>query len=199
MGSLPFTIHNISHHNKKRSPRSFEKRSEGKYLCTPSYRGLLVTAVLLFGRSTAVSQSIWLKKKKGLSSRKLIHTKYVEYTHIKEVVVHVMAKCNVQVLRHRDCYRWFIKKRTWVPLSRAGVQRCSSSRVWLRIACPKILFGCCSCENTSWPNMTHPLLRRGAEKQSLRERYLNLNAIPCQRKSKKRWSLWSGSKGLLEF
>ena len=81
MGSLPFTIHNISHHNKKRSPRSFEKRSEGKYLCTPSYRGLLVTAVLLFGRSTAVSQSIWLKKKKGLSSRKLIHTKYVEYTY----------------------------------------------------------------------------------------------------------------------
>ena len=128
MGSLPFTIHNISHHNKKRSPRSFEKRSEGKYLCTPSYRGLLVTAVLLFGRSTAVSQSIWLKKKKGLSSRKLIHTKYVEYTHIKEVVVHVMAICNVQVLRHRVCYRWFIKKRTWVPLSRAGIERCSSSR-----------------------------------------------------------------------
>ena len=61
-----------------------------------------------------------MKKKKGLSSRKLIHTKYVEYTHIKEVVVHVMAKCNVQVLRHRVCYRWFIKKKNSSSVEQSG-------------------------------------------------------------------------------
>ena len=98
MGSLPFTIHNISHHNKKRSPRSFEKEVKvNTYaLHTFLHRTLSNCRFAIWALNRRVSKHL-IEKKEG-SELKEAHTYKVCGVHISRRWLYmwwqyVMCRC----------------------------------------------------------------------------------------------------------
>ena len=82
MGSLPFTIHNISHHNKKRSPRSFEKEVKVNTYALHTFlqRTLSNCRFAIWALNRRVSKHL-IEKKEG-SELKEAHTYKVCGVHI---------------------------------------------------------------------------------------------------------------------